>query len=137
MKNYINSSLFYTVLALLGGLFYREFTKINEFVGHTSLGVVHTHYFMLGMMFFLLLFLLEKNFKFSNAKTKIMVLLYHIGLNMTVIMLIVRGVVQVLNTELSKGADASIAGIAGLGHIILGISLILILLQIKASSEKQ
>ena len=45
--------------------------------------------------------------------------------------MLVRGVTQVLNTELSNGADVAISGIAGIGHIILGISLIMILLNIK------
>ena len=60
MKRYINSALLYTIFALAGGVFYREFTKFNGFTGKTALGVVHTHYFVLGMVFFLLLLLLEK-----------------------------------------------------------------------------
>ena len=51
--------------------------------------------------------------------------------NITAVMMLVRGVTQVLKTELSKGANAAISGIAGIGHIILGISLIMILLNIK------
>ena len=42
------------------GVFYREFTKFSGFTGKTALYVVHTHYFLLGMVFFLLLLLLEK-----------------------------------------------------------------------------
>lgn len=56
MKRYMNMALLYAVLAMVGGVFYREFTKFNGFTGKTTLGVVHTHYFMLGMVFFLLLF---------------------------------------------------------------------------------
>ncbi len=62
MKRYLNAALTYAVLALAGGVFYREFTKFNGFDGRTALGVVHTHYFMLGMVFFLLLLVLEKTF---------------------------------------------------------------------------
>ena len=57
MKRYINASLLYALLAMVGGVFYREFTKFNGFTARTSLGVVHTHYFLLGMVFFLLLLL--------------------------------------------------------------------------------
>jgi len=70
MKRYINASLLYALLAMVGGVFYREFTKFNGFTARTSLGVVHTHYFLLGMVFFLLLLLLEKSFSFTGAKTK-------------------------------------------------------------------
>ena len=52
MKRYMNSALLYAVLAMVGGVFYREFTKFNGFTGKTALGVVHTHYFVLGMVFY-------------------------------------------------------------------------------------
>ena len=87
MKRYMNAALLYAVLAMIGGVFYREFTKFNGFTAKTTLSVVHTHYFLLGMVFFLLLLLLEKNF----------------------------------------------SGIAGIGHILLGVSMVLLLVQIKRS----
>lgn len=46
------------------------------------------------------------------------------------IMLVVRGIVQVLDLNV---VSAVISGIAGIGHIILGVSLILILLDIIKS----
>ena len=57
MKRYANNALFYSILAMVGGVFYREFTKLSGFVGETTLSVVHTHYFLLGMVIFLLLLL--------------------------------------------------------------------------------
>ena len=48
-------------------------------------------------------------------------------------MMVVRGVAQVLGTEFSKGANAAISGIAGIGHILLGVSMVLVLLQLKRS----
>ena len=58
MKRYINTSLLYAVFAMIGGIFYREFTKFNAFHEKTVLAIVHTHYFMLGMVVFLYLLLL-------------------------------------------------------------------------------
>ena len=55
MKRYVNLSLLYAVLAMAGGVFYREFTRFHDFTAKTALGVVHTHYFLLGMVMFLLL----------------------------------------------------------------------------------
>ena len=135
MKRYANTALLYAGLAMAGGVFYREFTKFNGFTGKTSLGVVHTHYFMLGTVLFLLMLLLEKNFSFTSAKTKKVLITYHIGLNLTAAMFVVRGVLQVLGTELSPGMNASISGIAGIGHILLGVSLILLLQQIRKSID--
>lgn len=58
---------------------------------------------------------------------------YNVGLNLTAIMLVVRGIVQVLGF---KVVSALISGIAGIGHIVLGVSLILILLDIKKGCIK-
>ena len=136
MKRYMNTALFYAILAMAGGVFYREFTKFNNFAGSTSLGVVHTHYFLLGTAFFVLLLLLEKNFAFTAQKTGRVLAGYHIGLNLTAVMLAVRGVTQVLGTALSSGMDAALSGIAGIGHILLGVSLVLLLLQVRRSVAK-
>lgn len=131
MKRYINMALLYAVFAMVGGVFYREFTKFNNFTAKTTLGVVHTHYFLLGMVFFLLLLLLEKSFSFTGSKTGRILAAYHIGLNLTAVMLFLRGILQVLEIALSSGMNAAIAGIAGIGHMLLGISLVLLLMQIK------
>lgn len=131
MKRYINMALLYAVFAMAGGVFYREFTKFNNFTAKTTLGVVHTHYFLLGMVFFLLLLLLEKSFSFTGSKTGRILAAYHIGLNLTAVMLFLRGVLQVLEIALSSGMNAAISGIAGIGHMLLGISLVLLLMQIK------
>ena len=133
MKRYMNVVLLYAILAMIGGVFYREFTKFNGFTAQTTLSVVHTHYFLLGMVFFLLLLVLEKSLSFTRAKTGRVLAVYHIGLNLTAVVFVVRGVTQVLGLPLSAGMDAAISGVAGIGHILLGVSLVLILLQIRRS----
>lgn len=130
MKRYINYSIVYTVLAVLVGEFYREFTKMNGYTAWTTLFVVHTHYIILGMMFFLILGLISMN---MNLKINRAVLLYNNGLNLTAIMLIVRGIIQVLDLNV---VSALISGITSIGHIILGVSLILTLLDIKKACIK-
>ena len=130
MKHCINYSIVYTILAIIGGMLYRELTKMNDYTAWTTLSVVHTHYFILGMIFFLILGLVSMNVNFKSDRA---VLFYNIGLNLTAIMLVVRGIVQVLDLNV---VSALISGIAGIGHIILGISLILILLDIKKGCIK-
>ena len=65
-KRYANFAFIYAIAAMAFGVFYREFTKFNGFTAKTALSVVHTHYFLLGVVFFLLLLLLEKNFSFTS-----------------------------------------------------------------------
>ena len=129
-KRYINMALVYAIIAMIFGVFYREFTKFSHYTGQTNLSVMHTHYFLLGMFFFLAL-LAEKVFSFSDQKTGKLLITYQIGLNITGLGFLVRGLTQVWGTELSKGLDASISGIAGIGHILVGVSMVLLLLKIK------
>ena len=131
MKRYANASLLYALIAMAGGVSYREFTKFSGFTGKTALSVVHTHYFLLGMVFFLLLLLLEKSFAFSGEKTGCVLALYHVGLNVTGAALLVRGVAQVLALPLSRAMDASLSGVAGIGHLLLGVSMVLLLLRFR------
>ena len=57
VKRYANLALFYAIAAMVFGVFYREFMKFSHFSGQTNLSFLHTHYFMLGMFFFLVLML--------------------------------------------------------------------------------
>lgn len=136
IKRYANGALAYAIVAMAGGVFYREFTKFSGFTGQTTLSVLHTHYFLLGMFLFLLLALLEKAFSFSGEK-RLPLLLYHVGLNVTGLGLLLRGLVQVWGTALSRGMDAALSGMAGLGHILLAAGLVLMLARIRACAAGQ
>lgn len=131
MRHYINAAWVYTFLGLVAGVFYREFTKFNDFTGDTVLSVLHTHYLALGVLFFLILLLLERNFQFTSSKTWKYVWTYHIGLNLTILLFITRGVTEVLHIPLNRGMDAAISGTAGLGHIILSIGFVMILSHVR------
>lgn len=131
IKRCANLSLTYGVIAMAFGVFYREFTKFSGFTGRTNLSFLHTHYFMLGMFFFLLLMLAEKAFSFSTPKTRRVLAAYQAGLNITSLGFLLRGLTQVWGTDLSRALDASISGVAGIGHILTGVSLVLLLLQIR------
>lgn len=135
VKRYANLALVYAVIAMVFGVFYREFTKFNHFTGQTNLSVMHTHYFMLGMFFFLILMLVEKSFHFSDNGVGKILIVYQIGLNITGVGFLMRGLTQVWETELSKGMDASISGIAGIGHILTGVCIVLLLLKIRKQAD--
>lgn len=131
VKRCANLAFTYAIIAMLFGVFYREFTKFSHFTGQTNLAFLHTHYFLLGMFFFLVLMLAEKILSFSDRNTGKLLAVYQIGLNITGLGFLMRGLVQVWGTELSRGMDASISGIAGIGHILTGVCMILLLLKIR------
>ncbi len=130
-KGYANLALFYAAAAMVFGVFYREYTKFSHFTGQTNLSVLHTHYFVLGMFFFLVLMLAEKVLSFSDKSVGRLLVIYQIGLNIAGIGFLMRGLTQVWGTELSAGLDASISGIAGIGHVLIGVCVILLLLKIR------
>ncbi|MCI8417127.1 MAG: DUF2871 domain-containing protein [Lachnospiraceae bacterium] len=130
-KHYANMALVYAVAAMVFGVFYREFTKFSHFTGVTNLSVMHTHYFLLGMFFFLVLLLTEKLFSFSGQNTGKILVVYHLGLNITGLGFLIRGLTQVWGSQLSAAIDASISGIAGIGHILTGTGILLLLLKIR------
>lgn len=132
MKKYLNLSLVYAVAAMVGGVFYREFTKFNGLDGVTALGKVHTHLFLLGTMVFLLVALFAAQGDLMKQKTfRVFLRVYNVGVPLTAVMMAVRGVTQVLGMSLSAGASASISGIAGIGHILTGVGIILLLVSLK------
>ena len=137
MKKYLNLAFIYAIIAMVFGVFYREYTKLNGFTGQTSLAFLHTHYFILGMILFLVFALLEKSLEFSARKAvRPALITYNIGLNITGLGFLLRGLNQVWGTNLSAGMDGAISGIAGIGHILLGISLLVMLVQIKKSCQQ-
>ncbi len=56
------------------------------------------------------------------------------GVPLTGVMLLIRGVTQVLGLSLSSGASAAISGMAGIGHILTGTGIILLLLSLKKAA---
>ena len=137
LKRYSDSALVYAILAMVGGVFFREFTKFAGFTGHTMLSVIHTHYFALGVAGSLILLLLRKAFTFDEKKLWNHEIVFHAGLNATVFMMLVRGVLEALSVPLGRGVDAAISGIAGIGHIVLGVSIVLILLDIGKAMNRE
>ena len=138
MKKYVNVSLVYAVAAMAGGVFYREFTKFNQFTGVTALGKVHTHLFLLGMLVFLLVALFAGRLELEKQKGfALFMKLYNVGVPLTAVMMLVRGVTQVLALPLSRGASAAISGVAGVGHILPGVGLVLLLLSLRKADERR
>lgn len=134
MKKLINTSFIYAILALASGVFYREFTRMFEYVGKTTLSVMHVHLFVMGSLVFLLLVLFEKQFKITeNRFFNKFFLTYNIGLAFMVIMFIWRGIDQVL---LLNGG-AMISGIAGLSHILFSIGIIMMFILLKKEVVKE
>lgn len=138
MKKHLNISLIYAIAAMAGGVFYREFTKFHGYTGVTALGKVHTHLFLLGMIVFLAIAAFAGHMDLEKIKTfQVFLWIYNIGVSLMSVMLLVRGVPQVLGMTLSPAADASVSGLAGIGHILTGVGIILLLLSLKKAAKSK
>ena len=134
MKKYIRISLVFFVVSIVSGVFYREFTKAMD-LGHvyTPLGLAHSHFLVLGVLFVLVFGLI--NLKFNNEGSKLFkygLIGYIVGASGTGIMLVVRGIFDVLlqAKKISEvSGDAAWSGISGIFHIILGISIVMIFIS--------
>ena len=60
MKKIVKTAFIYAIIAMLSGIFYREGSRFLELTEPNTWSIIHTHFFMLGMFFFLIVLLLEK-----------------------------------------------------------------------------
>ena len=136
MKKALNCSMVYAVTGLAAGVYYRELTKMLEYNGKTVLSAVHTHLLALGMLVFLLVALFAQRSDLETYKSyRAFLILYNAGLAIAASLMLVRGTLQVMAVELSSALSASISGVAGIGHILLGTGMILLLVALKKTAK--
>ena len=130
MKKLFYAAFTYMLVGVVSGLFYREFTKLNDFAlgEYTQLGVVHTHLLTLGFIILLVVLALEKLFGLSRSRLfNWFFWVYNAGIILTAAMMIWHGSLTVLGQE----SNGMIAGIAGLGHILLTAGMVLLFLRLR------
>ncbi|MDY5931994.1 MAG: DUF2871 family protein [Candidatus Ornithospirochaeta sp.] len=137
MRKHTDIAIAYASAALAFGVYYRELTRIMGFTGITMLSKVHPHLFMLGMAVFLFASLFSERRAIEKTRTyRPFMICYNIGLLLTALMMALRGTLEVTGYAFTKALDASISGIAGIGHILLGAGMILFLAAIRNSKER-
>ncbi len=138
MKKIAKTAFIYAIAAMIFGVIYREGSKFLELTTRTNWSIVHTHLFVLGMLFFLIVLLIEKNFNITkDKKFNMFYIIYNTGLILTTIMLWVRGIAQITN-NVPTMYDKMISGVSGIGHILLGVGIILFfaILMKRINKEK-
>lgn len=136
MKKALNCALIYAIAGMAAGVYYREFTKILGFEGTTVLSSVHPHLLSLGMLVFLLVALFAQRTDLETYKRyRVFMIVYNAGVTLSAAMMLVRGTLQVLAKPLSSGLSASISGIAGIGHMLTGVGIILLLSTLKKTAK--
>lgn len=131
MKKILNAAFIYMIVGVASGLFYREFTKLNNFPEgeFTQLGLAHTHLLTLGFIVLLIALVIEKVFTISRSRKLFawFFWLYNAGVILTSGMLIWHGSLTVLGQE----SNGMIAGIAGLGHMLLTAGMVVFFVALR------
>lgn len=130
--------LFYTsfifgIAGILSGLYYRELTKAHGFEDRSAsqLGLVHSHFLVLGFVILLLVLVLDKLFSLSTAAPRLsgwFFWTWTLGVAITGVMMLVKGTLVVVGADADS---AALAGIAGLGHIALTAGFVLLFLTVR------
>ena len=120
-RTLVTFSAFWAAFGLVSGVAFRELSR--NFVGDTGvLGLVHGHTLVLGMFFMLIVLLLVRHFDLASLKSFTAFLYtWNIGLLITVVMLLTNG----LRTIWGYDHHAALAGISGIGHILLSVGIVL------------
>ena len=96
------------------------------------MGVLHVHLLVLGTGVFLLAALFAKVTELErNSLFKKFFVFYNLALPFMVVMMLIRGIVQVLSIDLGKMANGILSGFAGLSHIGMMVALLMLLIAVK------
>ncbi|MFE3226184.1 DUF2871 domain-containing protein [Nocardia sp. NPDC059228] len=118
MKQLYYAATLYTVLGLVSGLFYRDFTKAHNFTGKTELAITHTHLLSLGTLFFLIVLALDKQLALSSQRLYGWFFwTYNAGVLWSVACMTMIGI----RTVLGHSESELPAHLAGGGHILLTV----------------
>jgi len=127
----LRAAAVWTLIGLAGGLFYREFTKLNGVPGGTQLALVHTHALTLGTVLLLVVLALAGSWP---LRLRGFLITWNAGLALTTLGLLVKGILQVQGSP--AALHPALAGVSGLGHMTLSAGFVLLLLALRRAIAK-
>ena len=129
VNNLFANSITLLIMGLIGGVFYREFTKFYGFTDGTHRGKIHVHTLASGFVVSLLLYLLAKDMNDVKSLKKPYAI-YLTGFTFTVVNMVVIGIYEVVSEGDDAIVHAAIDGTSGIGHIILGVGIVWIFVRL-------
>lgn len=122
----------YAATGLFAGLLYRTLTH-DGFDGKTQLSFTHTHFLALGMMVMLICVALDAALAFSGSRSfKIFFATYNAGLMISGGVMVWHGLLQLDG----KQGGPAVAGIAGVGHIVITIGIIALMVSLSGPIKR-
>ena len=78
------------------------------------------------------------NLKLENEKTfRTFFVSYNVGFVITASMIILRGLTEIMDWSKNKALDASISGIAGVGHVIIMVGFVYLFITLKRAIDNR
>lgn len=137
-KKLFNQGFVFMIVGIVAGAFYREFTKFIGFEGVTSMSLVHTHLIATGAIIAFLFSVILKAYDIKESKKLEQAwLLYFIGVIGNAAIMFIRGLLTVIDFDMTRMINMSLSGVAGIVHILLTIGIIWFMLQIKRQIQNQ
>lgn len=127
--NIFKIAISFLLMGLIGGVFYREFVKFYKWQGPTSLSFIHVHWLVLGFIFLMMVYMLARLVDLDIRSIGLQVKLYISGLVLTVVCMLVKGIYQITSGGLDLFPRAALAGISGLGHMLVGTGMVWLLVR--------
>lgn len=125
IRSLVITAAVFAALGMIVGMIYHGMMLSFGRAGGT-MAATHPMTFVLGCGAFLIAAILEKLFRLSDSKLSIPTyVVYVVGVALTVLMLIIRGYVQISGAVISDGADAAISGAAGIAHTVLAVGMVM------------
>lgn len=128
MKQLLTAAAVHATLGLTAGLLHRTLTHGLDVVPKTQLATTHTHFLALGMLVMLIVLALDAALAISGSKSfRIFFWTWNVGLLVTGGTMVWHGLIQ-----LDGGTGGPmIAGIAGIGHILLTVATVALFVSLR------
>ncbi len=127
------------IMGLLGGVFYREFTKFYGFEGVTHLGKLHVHTLTLGFIALLVIYACQdkEHSPDSVRRLKKPLYTYMAGLTLSVVSMAVTGIYEIVGEGAKTVSMPALEGISGLGHITLATGLVWLVVSLFRAVDQK
>lgn len=137
-KNILGLSYTSLIMGLIGGVFYREFTKFYGYHAENHLSKLHVHILVLGFLSMFIIYIISKEYDLESILSlRKPIYVFMSGLTFTVVNMTLFGIYEVVSEGKNIVNKAAIEGLSGIGHITLAIGIVWTIVRIfKIESVK-
>lgn len=137
-RNILGLSFTFLIMGLIGGVFYREFTKFYNYQAVNHLSKLHVHILVLGFLLMLVVYMVSKKYDIEIVLTlKKPIYVFVSGFAFTVINMALFGIYEVVGQGNDIVNRHALEGLSGIGHIILTIGLVWTLVKIFQNESRK